>query len=107
MQDCRSQFPSHFVHVRDHQQQPLRSREGRRQRTGLESAVDCASGTAFTLHFNDEGDVTPDIGFPLGCPLIGQFGHGGGGGDRINGAYFVDAIGDIRHGFIAFERRNL
>ena len=44
-----------------HQQQPLRRGEGRRQRAGLERAVHRAGGAALRLHLDHDGDVAPEV----------------------------------------------
>jgi hypothetical protein len=54
MEDRGGQLAGDLVHIGDHQQQPLRGREGRGQRTGLQAPCtapaapsDCISTTTF------------------------------------------------------------
>jgi len=60
---CR--FARDFVHVRDHEQEPLRSGEGGGERTGRERTVNCASSTRFRLHFHYVRQGTPNIFLPI------------------------------------------
>ena len=58
------QLAGDLVHVGDHQQQALRRREGRRQRAGLQRAVNGAGRAAFALHLDHRRDGAPDVGLP-------------------------------------------
>ncbi len=71
----RRQFAGNFVHVGNHQQQPLRSREGGRQRTRLQRTVNRARRAAFALHFDDGRNGVPEILHAASRPLIGPFTH--------------------------------
>ena len=53
VEDGREQFANPLVDVRDHKQEALRSGEGRRERPGLQRAVDGAGGPGFRLHLDD------------------------------------------------------
>ena len=55
----RRQLAGDLVQVRDHQQQALRRRERRRERAGLQRAVDGARGAALRLHLDDVGHARP------------------------------------------------
>ncbi len=103
----RGQLAGDLVQIGDHQQQPLRGRERGRQRAGLQRAMHSAGGPALALHLDDQGHVAPYIGLAFRRPLVGQLGHGRGRRDRVNGAHFIDAVGDIRHALVAFQSRNL
>ena len=64
-----------FVHIGDHQQKPLRSRERGSQCSGLQRTVigPCRSG--LTLHFSDLRHGAPNILPPLRTPLVSPFTH--------------------------------
>ena len=57
----RRQLAGDLEHVRDHQQQALRRGERRRQRAGLERAVQRAGGAGLALHLDDRGDRAPEV----------------------------------------------
>ena len=61
MKDGRRQLARDLVHVGDHQQQALRRGKRRRQRAGLQCAVDRAGGAAFALHLDNLGHGAPDV----------------------------------------------
>jgi hypothetical protein len=98
------QLTGDLVHVGDHEQQPLRRREGRRQGAGLQRAVDRARGASLGLHLGDGRHGAPDVLLPLRRPLVGPFPHVGGRGDWIDGDHLVDAVGDRRHRLVAVHR---
>ena len=66
------QLARDLVHVGDHQEQSLRGREGRRQRTGLQRAVHGARGAGLRLHLDDIRDVTPEVFASLARPLVAR-----------------------------------
>ena len=103
VEDRGGQLPGDPVHVGDHQQQALRGGEGGGQGPALEGTVHGAGCSALGLHLDDGGDRTEDILTPVGGPLIGQFGHGGAGGDRVDGAEFAQPVGDVRRGLVAVD----
>ena len=103
VEDRCGQLACDLVHVRDHQQQALRRCESRRQRTGLQRAVDGTGGAALTLHLDDRRHITPDVRPALAGPLVRQFRHGGRGRDRIDRAHLVQAVGDAGAGFVAVQ----
>ena len=103
VEDGRRQFAGDLVHVRDHQQQALRGREGRRQRAGLQRAMHGTGGTAFGLQFDDFRNAAPDIGLALRRPFVGQFAHTGRRGDRVNGDHFGNAEGHVCDGFVTVD----
>ena len=55
------QLAGNLVHIRDHQQQALRRREGRAQRARLECPMQGSGGAAFALHFDDLGNRAPNV----------------------------------------------
>ena len=66
--DERRQLAGDLVHVGDHQQQALRRGERRRQRAGLQRAVDGAGGAALGLHLGHLRDRAPEVLAPLARP---------------------------------------
>jgi hypothetical protein len=100
----RRQLARDLVHVRDHQQQPLRRGEGRGQGAGLQRAVYGTGGTGFALHYDDRGDGAPEIRPLLGRPGVGPFAHRRRGRDRIDRDHFIQGVGDTGSGFVSIEQ---
>ena len=75
MNDRRRQLAGDLVHVRNHQQQALRRREGGRHRAGLQRAVHRPGRSTFALHLRHQRDLAPDVPLAFRRPLVGQFGH--------------------------------
>ncbi len=75
--DERRQLACDLVHVRDHQEEPLRRRERGRQRSRLEGAVDRARRAPLGLHRRHERNGAPDVVPALGGPLVGELAHRG------------------------------
>ena len=100
----RSQFARDLVHVRDHQEQSLRSGERCAERAGLQRAMDRPGGAAFALHLDDGGHRAPQVLHPACCPGVGPFAHRRGRCDRVNGDDFVQRVGNARDGFVGVDR---
>ena len=64
VQHRRRQLAGDLVHVRDHQQQPLRRGERRRERAALQRAMQRPGGAALALHLDHRGHGAPDVGPP-------------------------------------------
>ena len=64
MKHRRRQFAGNLVHVRDHEQQPLRGREGRAERAGLQCAMNRAGRAAFALQLDHFGNGIPEVLHP-------------------------------------------
>ena len=62
MEHRRGQLAGDLEHVGQHEEQPLRRGERRRQRAGLERAVEGAGRTGLRLHLLDHRHVAPDVG---------------------------------------------
>jgi len=99
MDHHRCKFAGDLVHIRDHQEKPLRRRKGRRQGPALKRSVNRSRRAAFALHLHDRRDRPPDILLPLGGPLIGPLAHRRGRRDRVDRDALVHAERDIRDGF--------
>lgn len=97
----RQQFAGDFVHIGDHEQEPLRGGEGRGQRAGLQHAMHGSGDAALALHLGDGRHRAEQIRLLAGCPLIAEFGHRRRGRNRIDGDGLAELIGDGSGGFIA------
>ena len=95
------QLPGDFVHVGDHQQKPLRGREGAAEGASLDGAVQGAGCAPFALHFDDARNTSPDVRLVFRHPLVGQFAHGRGRSDGINRDDLVEAVGHPGGGLVA------
>ena len=100
------QLSGDLVHVRDHEQQPLRRREGRRERSALKGAVDRAGGAALRLHLHHGGDEPPDVLLAEGRPLVRPLAHVGRRGDGVDGDDLVRAVGDRGDRLVAVHRHH-
>lgn len=69
-------FARDLIHVRNHQQQTLRSREGGCKRAGYEAAVHRARGASLRLHFYNADSLIKYVFTAFGRPLVDKFGHG-------------------------------
>ena len=98
------QLAGDLVHVRDHQQQALGGGEGGGEGSALQGAVQRARGAALTLHLHHGGDRAPEVRTPAARPLIGQFGHRRGRGDRVDTAQFAETVRDRRRRLVAVDR---
>ena len=104
MDHAGQQFARDLIHVRDHQQQTLRSSIGGRQRTGGKRAVYRAGSAGFRLHFNHFYLMAKNVLFPLRRPFVYIFRHRRAGRDRVNRRYFGKSVGNIRRGFVTVHR---
>ena len=87
------QLARDLVHVRDHQQQTLRSGVGRGQSTCVESAVDRAGSAGLSLHLLHLDGGAEDV-LPAGSrPLVNIVGHGAGRGDGVDSGDFGECVG--------------
>jgi len=94
------ELAGNFVHIGDHQQQPLRGSEGGAQRAGLQRAVYSTGGAALRLHLDHCRHGAPQVAHAGSHPGIGKFAHARGGGDGVNRDDFRQAVSDIRHRFV-------
>ena len=98
------QFAGDFVHVGDHQEQALRGGEGGAHRADLQHPVQRPGGAGFRLHFDQPRHGAIDVGPARRRPLVAPFGHGRGGGDRVDGDGFGQTIGDGGRGLVSVQR---
>ncbi len=59
--DGRGQLTRDLEHVREHEEQPLRGGEGRRQRPLLQGAVERPCCATLALHLDDPGHRPPEV----------------------------------------------
>ena len=104
MEDGREQLACDLIHVRDHQQQTLRSGVGGGQRAGCERAVHRAGGAGLGLHLDDLDAVAEDVEATLRRPLVNVVRHRAGRGDGVDAGYFGKGVADMRGGGIAVHR---
>ena len=101
VQHARQALAGDAVQHRDHQHQALGGGEARRQRAGLQGAVYGGDGAGFRLHLHQPDRLSEQVLFPLGRPQVGLPGHGGGGGDRVDGGDLSEGVRHVRGGFVA------
>ena len=101
MEDGRREFARDLVHVRDHQQEALRGREGGGERPGGQRTVHGTRGAAFGLQLDDLRDGPPDVGLLAGGPFVGEFSHRRRRGDGIDGGDFGASERDTGGRFVA------
>ena len=73
--DRRRQLAGDLEHVRDHQQQALRRGERRRERPGLQRAVERPGRAGLGLQLDDRRDVAPQVRPASGRPVVAVLGH--------------------------------
>ena len=100
---ARQQFACHFIHIWNHEEHPLGCGIGGGQGTALEGAVKSAGSAAFGLHFHNVNRVAENVLLSVGGPFIHRFRHGRGRGNRINGSYFSECVGNIRSSCISIH----
>ena len=95
VQHRRRQLAGDLVHVRQHQQQTLRTGEAATQRAGLDRAVERPGRAGLRLHLDHPRHGAPDIRTPLCAPHIGQLAHRRRRRDRVDR---TDVAESVRHG---------
>ena len=104
VEHARVPLPREPVKHGDHQHEPLRRREGRGERAGLERAVNRGGGSGLGLHLYQSDGLAEDVLLPLGRPCVGLFGHRRGGRYRIYRRDFGEGVGDVGRGLVAVHR---
>ena len=95
MEHAREQFTGDFVHVGDHQQQPLRSGERRSQRAALQRTVHCTGCARLGLHLDHFDRFAEDVLTALCSPFVHQFGHRRRRRDGVNSSHLAEHIRDV------------
>ena len=78
------QLARDLVHVRDHQQQALGRRVGRRQCARVQRAVHGAGRAGLRLHLLHLHGAAEDVLTACGCPLVHVVRHRAGRGDGVD-----------------------
>jgi hypothetical protein len=103
MEHAWQQLSGNLVHVRDHEQQALRGREGGGERTGGERAMHGARSARLGLHLADVHHLAKDVLEAFGGPFVGDFTHGGRRGDGVDGCGLAHGVGHVRGGCVAIH----
>ncbi len=98
------ELPGDLVHVREHQEQPLRGGEGSGERAGHQRAVHRPGRPRLRLQLPDVQHLAEDVLPPLGRPLVRNLPHGRRGGDGIDRRRFAHGIRHMRRRRVAVHR---
>ena len=90
-------------HVGNHQKQALAGGESRRQRAGLQTAMNGSGGAAFGLQLAHDRGHAPNVLLIFRGPFVRLFTHGRRRRDRINRDYFICFVRDMGSGFVAID----
>lgn len=107
VEDARELLARDLVHVRDHQEQALRSRVGGGQSTGTQRTVNGTGCTRLGLHLDDLDRGAKDVLATLGRPLVDMVGHRAGRRNGINSRYLGVRIRNICGRLVAVHRLKL
>lgn len=88
----RQQLARNFAHIRQHQQQPLRRGEGRRQRTRREHPVQRARRAALALHLRQPHFLPEHVAFAHVRPLVTVLCHRRRRRNRVNRRRFAECV---------------
>ncbi len=103
MQHGRCELTGDLVHVRDHEQQPLRRGERRRQGATLQRAVEGARRAAFALHLDDRRHATPEVRPLVARPLVGELCHRRRRGNRVDAADLAEPVCNRGSGLVPID----
>ena len=103
VENCRKQFTSDLIHVRNHQEQTLGCGIGGGQCTSGKGAVYSTGSTSFGLHFHDLDRTTKDVLLSMGSPFIADFSHRRRRSDRVDCGNITERIGSIRSGGVTIH----
>ena len=101
VEDGRQALARDLVHVRNHQEQALRSRVRGGQSARAERAVDGAGGACLRLHLDHVDRRAEDVLAALGCPLVDVVGHRAGRGDRVDTRNLSERVRYVRGRLVA------
>ncbi len=101
----RRELAGDLVHVRQHQQQTLRSGERRTQGTRLQRAVQRAGRSGLGLQLDHLGHRAPQVRLACCRPRVGQLTHRRGRRDRIDRHHLRQRIGDLGGRLVAVDAR--
>ena len=101
MENAGQQLAGDLEHIRDHQQETLGGGEGGGQGAGRQRTVNRAGRTGFGFHLGDMNGLAEKILTAGRGPLVGDFRHGGGRSNRVNGCHIAERICDMADGCVA------
>ena len=99
----RQQLARDFIHIGDHQQQPLRSGERGRERPREQAPVNGARDARLGLELDDTRRVPPDVFAARRRPLVRRLRHGRRRRDGVNGNDFAKPVRHGRHSFVGIH----
>ena len=100
---ARVQLAGDLEHLRQHQQEPLARREGRRERAALEGAVHGSRSAGLRLHLDDLRHMSPEVRLARRRPGVGQLPHRARGRDRIDRDQVGQTVRDAGGGLVAVD----
>ena len=107
VEHARQALASDLVHVRDHEQQALGRRVGRREGAGAKGAVDGAGGASLRLHLDHVDGGAKDVLQTLRGPLVDVVGHRAGRRDRVDARHLGVGVRDPSSSLVAVHRLEL
>ena len=107
VENARELLARDLVHVRDHQEQALRSRVGGGQSAGAQRTVNGTGCTCLGLHLDDLDRGAKDVLTTLGRPLVDMVGHRAGRRNGINSRHLGVRIRNICGRLVAVHRLKL
>ena len=97
------QLSRDFVHIGNHQQQPLGRGERRSQRSSLKRTMQSAGRASFTLHFYDRRYCAPDVLASFFLPLVRPLPHRRSRSDGIDRNHFVEPVRYRGRSFVSVQ----
>ena len=107
VEHARQALASDLVHVRDHEQQALGRRVGRREGASAKGAMNGTGGTSLRLHLDDVDRGTKDVLDALGGPLVDVVGHRAGRRNRVDARHLGVGVRDPSSSLVAVHRLEL
>ncbi len=107
VENGRNQFARNLVHVRNHQQQTLRSSKRSGQGTGIERTMYCTCSTALRLHLLNHHGLAEHVLAPGSRPLVYVLCHRRTRRDRIDSRHLGEHIRDMRRSSVTITRHKL
>ncbi len=101
MQHAGQPLARDAVKHRDHEHEPLRRGEARRQRAGLQRAVHRRRRAGLGLHLDELHRLAEQVLFALGRPHVGLARHGRGRRDGIDGGDLGEGVGHVGRCLVA------
>ena len=103
MENARQQLAGNFVHVRNHEQQPLGSGKGSSQCASLQGAVYSTCCASLGLHFYNANLLTKKVLSTLGRPFVHNLSHRRRRSNRIDTSNIGKCIRDVRSSGVAIH----